>query len=87
MPAQAQIEETGIAPALRTFIATGGAAGAIVVTGITPSDRLAFVLNLTDAVDLTSEFTISDDDEIDNAGGTATTGDSLWVGWWRSSTE
>lgn len=34
------------------------------------------------ATDLTSEFTISDDDEIDNTGGTDTTGGLLFVMWY-----
>lgn len=37
--------------------------------------------DVTDIADLTSEFSISADDEIDNAGGTATTGDKLVVVW------
>lgn len=69
---------------VQTIIA-GGAAGAHVVTGIETTDTLLAVIEIdaTDAsetfADLTSEFTISDDDEIDNAAGTTTTGSGLLV--------
>jgi hypothetical protein len=55
----------------------GGAAGDLTATGILTTDRLRYVLNLTDSVDLTAEFTISAADTINNTGGTATTGDLL----------
>jgi hypothetical protein len=67
------------ASGLKQTFASGGAAGAITVTGIGAGDSLVSVLNLTDSADLTDEFTVSDDDEIDNTGGTATTGDTLLV--------
>jgi len=63
-------------------IVAGGAAGAHAVTGIATVDRLAAVYRVPAAaaiVDLTSEFTVSAADEIDNAGGTDTTGDQLLV--------
>jgi hypothetical protein len=67
----------------------GGAAGALVLTGIKATDRLISVLRVNrdataaniDVTDVTAEFTISDDDEIDNTGGTNTTGDALIVTW------
>ena len=67
----------------------GGSAGALVLSGVKATDRLISVLRLNrdataatiDITDVTAEFTISDDDEIDNAGGTDTTGDSLIVTW------
>lgn len=59
----------------------GGAAGDHTVTGIKPRDTLVSVLQIedTDVSDLTSEFSISADDTINNADGTATTGDALIV--------
>lgn len=70
---------------VRATIIGGGAAGAHVVTGIAVGDNLVAVLQIdaTDVsetyADLTAEFTISDTDEIDNAGGTDTTGCGLVV--------
>ena len=77
---------------LKFAVVAGGAAGAHTVTGIrlgsqgkqsgNKGDQLIAVLNHTDAaaiVDLTSEFTITADDTIDNTGGTATTSDQLIV--------
>jgi hypothetical protein len=71
------------AKSLVHFLATGGAAGDITVTGITTADRLVAVLN-EDATsgkvtDLTSEFTITAADTINNTGGTATTSNKLNV--------
>lgn len=73
-------------PVQMTAIA-GGAAGDHVVTGISPFDRIVSVIRLNrdataaniDISAITGEFTISDDDEINNTGGTNTTGDSLLV--------
>lgn len=63
----------------------GGAAGNHTVTGIATADALISVLHLPDAgaidtmVDLTSEFTISAANTINNTGGTATTNGKLLV--------
>lgn len=64
----------------------GGAAGNHTVTGILATDELISVIHvegdgtqLTGAADLTDEFSISADDEIDNTGGTATTNGVLIV--------
>lgn len=78
-PVTEVMQETGIVPRIRWFVATGGAAGDITVTGINLGDKLSLVLNLTDLVDLTSEFSITAANTINNAGGTATTGDALLV--------
>lgn len=64
-------------------LVSGGAAGDITVTGITTDDNLLMVLNVTDAADLTSEFSITAADTINNTAGTATTGDLLLVIWER----
>lgn len=60
-------------------VATGGAAGDITVSGISVEDQLISVVNLDDGADLTSEFSITEADTINNAGGTATTDDTLLV--------
>lgn len=70
----------------KSFIAAGGDAGDITATGITTDHVLKHVINLTDGTDVTSEFTIADDDTINNDGGTATTGDDLLVIWETSVT-
>lgn len=64
-----------------TFFAVGGSAGALTATGVKSSDKLLLVQALTlstgapNAVaDLTSEFTITADNTVNNTGGTATTG-------------
>ena len=82
----AGFEETGLAVALRWFPAAGGGAGDITVTGIKVGDKLNLVYNVTDHAVLTSEFTITDDDTINNTGGTATTGDDLLVAYWDNPT-
>lgn len=60
-------------------VVSGAVAGAVTVTGITTDDALLKVINLDDGADLTSEFAISDADEIDNTGGTDTDTDLLLV--------
>lgn len=73
---------------LVTAVIAGGAAGAHTVTGITTDDTLVAVHHYTDGgayADLTSEFTISDADEIDNAGETDTSSDTLVVMYERSA--
>lgn len=63
-------------------VVTGGPAGVFTVTGIATVDRLIAVHELVAAgahQDLTGEFTISAADEIDNTGGTDTTGNQLLV--------
>lgn len=65
----------------------GGAAGALTVTGIATADHLVAVMQLDrdataaniDIMDLTSEFTITGANTIDNTGGTNTTGNSLAI--------
>lgn len=70
---------------VRCFVATGGAAGDITVTGIAKGDRLIAVLEFATAAaiatltDRTAEFDITAADTINNAGGTSTASDSLLV--------
>jgi hypothetical protein len=73
-------------PLMNSFIPTviaGGAAGAHTVTGIATTDSLIAVIEMASgtgpSTDLTSEFSITGANTIDNTGGTATTGDFLWV--------
>jgi hypothetical protein len=70
----------------------GGSAGNHTLTGIAVGDLLNGVIyvpsdgtNLTAVSDLGSEFTILDDDVIENAGHTDTTGGYLIVSWTSSS--
>ena len=74
--------------ATRQAVITGGLAGAHTVTGIKPRDKLVSVLraigagvDVTDITNITSEFTISAVDTIDNTSGTNTTGDKLIITW------
>jgi hypothetical protein len=64
-------------------LVAGGAAGDFTVDGIKVTDRLLAVIHNTAGtlVDLTSEFTISAADTINNADGTDTTNDDLLVLW------
>ena len=72
-------------PAIENVAIVGGAAGDLTVTGITTADRLVSVINLTDGVDLTSEFTISADDTINNTGGTSSAADQVQVTYEKAS--
>lgn len=74
--------------ALRVTAVAGGAAGDITVTGITTNDVLKSVIHLdpngggagvSSLADLTDEFSITGDDTINNADGTATTDGFLLV--------
>lgn len=75
------------ASAIKTAVIAGGSAGDLTVTGIATTDRLVAVIRLDrDATaanvnlgNLTSEFSITATNTINNAGGTATTGDALLV--------
>ncbi|MFO1147814.1 MAG: hypothetical protein U1E62_05490 [Alsobacter sp.] len=69
-------------------VVVGDVPGPLVITGITADDRIDSVIfyagagtAVTDVADLTAEFTISADDEIDNTGGTDTTGGKLVIAW------
>lgn len=69
-------------PIVQTVI-SGGAAGNHTVTGIAVGDNLISVLHLdlggNNETDLTSEFTITATDTINNGGGTSTAADTLLV--------
>ena len=70
----------------------GGAAGDLTVAGILIGDELVEVLHyigagvaITDVTDLTAEFTVANG-KINNALGTASTGDKLMVRWNHKTT-
>lgn len=75
------------ASAIKTAVIAGGSAGDLTVTGIATTDRLVSVVRLNrdstaaniTADALTTEFTITAANTINNTGGTATTGDALIV--------
>ncbi len=66
-------------------LVAGGVAGAHTLTGIALGDRIVFVGHfstlaaIATLADLTSEFTVSAADTIDNTGGTDTSSDQLMV--------
>ena len=69
-------------------VVAGAAAGNFTVTGIKTTDTLAAVIQfvgagtaVTDIADLTSEYTISATNTINNTSGTASTGGKLLVMW------
>lgn len=71
---------------VKVFLAAGAAAGNVTVTGIATGDKLVSVLRMigagtdvTDVSDLTSEFTVTAANTINNTGGTATSGSRLVV--------
>lgn len=70
---------------LKSALVNGGAAGNITVTGIATADELVMVLQFTTAASiataalLTSEFTITATNTINNTGGTNTTNNQLLV--------
>jgi len=75
-------------------IVAGAAAGNVTVTGIGTNDELISVTHLvgsgtdvTDVDDLTSEFSITAADTINNAGGTDTSGNELRVRWLQDAAE
>ena len=70
------------------FLATGGAAGNITATGILSTSTLLEVIQfigsgtaVTTVADLTSQFTVTGANTINNTGGTDTTGSVLLVRW------
>lgn len=71
--------ESTPATALKQVIVPGAAAGDVTVTGIKAEDELVAVLNVTDLTDVTSEFTITADDTINNTGGTTSASKKLLV--------
>jgi len=88
MPAQDQQAETGVVPRQRVFVVAGGAAGDFTITGIAVGDYLSSVVGflLTEAgpngitiLNLTSEFSITAANTINNGGGTSSAAGMLFV--------
>ncbi len=90
----ASFGESHILPAMRLAIVAGAVAGNVTVTGIKVGDVINEVIFLDPAgggagvstvADLTSEFTITAKDTINNTGGTASTGGQLIVRFFAAS--
>ncbi len=64
---------------LSSFVTAGAVAGNQTVTGIKVDDRLVLVQDLTTGADLTTEFSVTADDTINNTGGTSTSGHATIV--------
>lgn len=72
----------GEVQAIKTRGVAGGAAGNLTVTGIKVGDKLIAVVDTeTAGANLASEFAITADDTVNNAGGTDTTGMDLLFVW------
>jgi hypothetical protein len=77
-----------LAASLKSRTVAGAVAGNITVTGIKKGDKLLIVQQVNAAgAELTSEFTITADNTINNTGGTNTTGMTLLVLWMPRPTE
>lgn len=72
-----------LAPSLVMTIVAGAAAGDVTVTGIKTTDKLVAVLDIA-GTDLTSEFTISAADTINNVGGTSSAASQLIVAYFSA---
>lgn len=86
MSASSPMESTGLVVPLKTIVADGAIAGDITATGIALLDTLAAVIvftggdtDITAIVDLTSEFSITAADTINNTGGTSTASSQLLI--------
>jgi hypothetical protein len=82
--ADAAVPKAGV----HSKVVTGGAAGAITVTGIPATATLLAVIvfvgagtAVTDINELSGEFTVTGVNTIDNTGGTSTSGAKLLVTW------
>lgn len=90
-------QPSGIIPRVRLSMIPGGAAGNLTLTGIDDGfDKLLSVISVTltlsegapntvdafTAADLTSEFSITADDTINNGGGTSTANSLVFVMWY-----
>lgn len=67
---------------IRSRTVAGAAAGNVTVTGIKKDDKLIMVQQVNAAgASLTTQFSVTADDTINNTGGTVTTGMTLLVLW------
>ncbi|MCP4902614.1 MAG: hypothetical protein GY906_37090 [bacterium] len=65
------------------FSAPGAVAGPVTVAGILANDQIRSVLDVTNGVTLTDEFTVTADNTIDNTGGTSTAAAFITVNVFR----
>ncbi len=88
MPAIDEQSETGVVPRQRVFVVAGGTAGDFTITGIVVGDLLSSVVgfllttgtpNGITILNLTSEFTITAANTINNAAGTSSAAGMLFV--------
>lgn len=63
------------------LLVDGAVAGDLAVAGIKQGDKIVQVLDQTNLVDLTSEFSIKSDGVINNTGGTSTAAAKVNVIW------
>lgn len=78
-------------PNFQVWVGDGAAAGDQVVTGIKTTDQLMAVVGIPDGagtpLNLTSEFTITAANTINNVGGTSLSGFTMQVFYWRQPTQ
>lgn len=82
---------THFRPNLKTYVVAGAAAGAVTVTGIVVGDEIQSVVahqvsasvGIDSVADLTSEFSITAADTIDNTGGTSSANGFLVIQVWK----
>lgn len=75
---------SNLVPELVVTTAAGAVAGNVTVTGISTRDKLVSVINLADGLDLTSEFSITAANTINNAEGSSTATDRLLVTYYAA---
>lgn len=68
---------------LQSAVVAGAVAGDLAVANIQLYDRIIHVVDLSDSVDLASQFTVTQDGKINNVGGTSTNGHQVYVEWER----
>ena len=89
MPAAQNLPQAYGLPPTSMRAVPGAVAGNVTVTGIKKGDLITEVLNITDGVDLTSQFRatanarVAADNTINNTGGTSTATKILLVRWYR----
>jgi hypothetical protein len=73
---------------LTSRVVNGAVAGNLTVTGIQKNDQLVIVQDLsgTAPANLSSEFTVTADNTINNTGGTSTSGHLVLVMWMKRYT-
>lgn len=83
MPTASPHNETFLPTTISFLCVAGAAAGDVTVAGIKSYDVLKSVLRIDNGneADLTSEFSISATNTINNTGGTASNGGTLLVVW------